>query len=113
MKAAKQPVDMGSDSGVNRAKVPPYSAFAGLMSNMKDAPEKCDERFYTQIAAALQPLNVLKGRTLEHRVTFDEFSDAIIERAFGSETGVAEALVGDNIVALVRILADFGEMNEK
>src|SRR5579875_1054980 len=46
-----------------------------------------------------------------HAVAFEKLLNPLIERALGLEAGLAQALIGDDVISLVRILSDCREMD--
>src|ERR1700690_3420124 len=65
----------------------------------------------SELFCAMRPSDVLEAAAAEHPVSLEELLDSVVEAAFRLETGLPEALVGDDVVALVRVASDLGEMD--
>ena len=51
------------------------------------------------------------GATAEHAVTLDQLRNAVVDRSPGLEAGFAQALVRDDVIALVGVAADLSEVD--
>src|SRR5262245_19163984 len=49
----------------------------------------------------------------ERAIRLDEFRNSDFQSATGFEAGLAESLIRDDVIALVRVFADLGVMDEK
>ena len=72
---------------------------------MKDAFLFLLGRKYTNVFDK-RPLYIPIARVLDHRISFDQVADSRIERVHRFEAGSFDLGIGDNIVPLIRILAD-------
>src|SRR5208337_4290147 len=70
------------------------------------APGSCRNR-----SGVLEPLNVHKLSSSEHPVAFDQLSDPLVKRSFRLETCGTEPLARDDIVALVRVAPQRGDVD--
>ena len=58
-------------------------------------------------------LDVRINRVTDHPIALDQFLDAVVERVIGGEAGGLDLFVGHDVVAFVRVFADFGFQDDE
>src|SRR4029077_294725 len=57
--------------------------------------------------------NVLKPSPSHHPISFEQLPNPIVQRAPGFKTRLAQSLIRDDVVALIRIRSDLGKVHVK
>src|SRR5579864_1870250 len=88
------------------------SAAETIASVRRAATSRCTSALFSKCARARAGRSDILERTpRQHPVALEQLADPLLQGAPGLKPRLAQALIGDDVVALVRIMPDRGELD--